>query len=74
MHPLELARVRSGNTTQLSITIVYSRHHYCLNNRLSIFKGKISFNAPNIMQMVKSRLTSLADGGLHAQMVVEPRP
>ena len=25
------------------------------------------------MQMVKSRLTSLVDGGFHAQMVVEPR-
>ena len=36
-------------------TIVYSRHHYCLNNRLSIFKAKKSFNAPNIMQMVQTQ-------------------
>ena len=36
-------------------TIVYSRHHYRLNNRLSIFKAKKSFNAPNIMQMVQTQ-------------------
>ena len=26
------------------------------------------------MQMVKTRLTNLVDGGFHAQMVDEPRP
>ena len=36
-------------------TVVYSRHHYRLNNRLSIFKAKKSFNAPNIMQMVQTQ-------------------
>ena len=72
LHPLELAKVRSGNTIQSAI--VYSRHHYCLNNQLSIFKAKKSFIAPNIMQMVRFQLTSLVDGSFYAQKVVEPRP
>ena len=59
LHPLELAKVRSGNTIQwsiLDITIAWTID--------SIFKAKISFNAPNIMQMVKSWLTSLVDSGV----------
>ena len=73
LHPLKIAKVRSGNTIQWAIAIIYSRFRYCLNNRLFLSIKK-SFNPPNIMQMVKSRLTSLVDGGFHTQMVVEPRP
>ena len=46
------AKVRSGNSIQQAIAMIYSRHHYCLNNRLSVFKAEKSFNAPNIMEMV----------------------
>ena len=45
-HPLDLAKVRSSNTIQQAIAIVYSRHHYCLNNRLSLFKAKKSLMRP----------------------------
>ena len=73
LHPLKIAKVRSGNTIQWAIAIIYSGFRYCLNNRLFLSIKK-SFYPPNIMQMVKSRLTSFVDGGFHTQMVVEPRP
>ena len=51
LHPLKIAKVRSGNTIQWAIAIIYSGFRYCLNNRLFLSIKK-SFYPPNIMQMV----------------------
>ena len=36
-YPLKIAKVRSGNTIQWAVAIIYYRYRYCLNNRLFSF-------------------------------------
>ena len=56
LHPLELAKVRSGNTM-----IGYCNSLFWTIDFSSIFKTKKYFNTPNIMQMVTMREIAFAN-------------